>query len=53
MLPLIPWLCMTIGSAVGWKLGSLGGTFTGAVLAIVGTGLGFYYGRKLKNAVTP
>ena len=53
MLPLIPWLCMTIGCAVGWKLGSQVGTFTGAVLAIVGTSLGFYYGRKLRDAVTP
>ena len=53
MLPLIPWLCMTLGGAVGWKLGSQLGTFAGAVLAIVGTSLGFYYGRKLRNAVTP
>lgn len=53
MLALIPWLTMTAGSAVGWKLGSLVGTFTGAVAAIVGTALGFYYGRKIRKAVTP
>ena len=53
MLPLIPWLMMSFGSAVGWKLGSLLGSFAGLVAAIVGAGLGFYYGRKLRESVTP
>lgn len=53
MLPLIPWLVMSIASAIGWKLGRPLGLFAGAVAAIVGAALGFYYGRKLRQAVTP
>jgi hypothetical protein len=53
MLALIPLLTTFVGGAVGWKLGSLVGVWTGSVLAIVGTALGFYYGRKLRTAVTP
>jgi hypothetical protein len=53
MLPLIPWLAMTVCSAVGWRLGRPFGFFFGAIGFIVGAALGFYYGRKLRMAVTP
>lgn len=53
MLAMIPWLVMTFSGAIGWKLGNFVGTFTGAVAAIVGASLGFYYGRKIRRAVTP
>jgi uncharacterized membrane protein YdjX (TVP38/TMEM64 family) len=53
MLALIPLLTTFIGGAFGWKLGNLVGIWTGSVAAIVGTALGFYYGRKLRRAVTP
>ena len=53
MLPLIPWLAMTLASAIGWKLGRQFGVFAGAIGFIVGAALGFYYGRKLRSAVTP
>jgi len=53
MLPLIPVLTTFVGGAVGWKLGNVVGVWTGAVAAIVGASLGFYYGRKLRTAVTP
>jgi hypothetical protein len=53
MLPLIPWLSMTVASAIGWKLGRPFGFFVGAIAWIVGAALGFYYGRKLRQSVTP
>lgn len=53
MLPLIPLLTTFAGGAVGWKVGRFVGVWTGAVAAIVGAALGFYYGRKLRSAVTP
>jgi hypothetical protein len=53
MLPLIPWLFMSFASALGWKLGKPFGVFAAAVFSIVGAALGFYYGRKLRRAVTP
>ena len=53
MLMLIPWLMSTIGSAIGWRLGRLVGPWTGAVLAILGVSLGYYYGVRLRRAVTP
>lgn len=53
MLMLIPWMVASIAGAVGWKLGRLVGPWTGAVLAIVGVSLGFYYGVKLRRSVTP
>jgi hypothetical protein len=53
MLALIPLLLSTIGGAVGWKLGRPFGVFTGALLALIGLSLGFYYGRKLRKAATP
>lgn len=42
-----------IGGAVGWKAGRLLDPWTGAVGAIVGTSLGFYYGRKIRKSVMP
>jgi uncharacterized membrane protein YbhN (UPF0104 family) len=36
----------TIGSAVGWWLGSLVGFATGAILSIVGMGVGLYLARR-------
>lgn len=53
MLMLIPVLTTFVGGAVGWKVGSLIGVWTGSVLSLVGTSLGFYYGKKLRRAVTP
>lgn len=53
MLPLIPWVVSTIAGAIGWKLGAMVGPWTGAVLALLGTGLGGYYGRKIRQSVTP
>ncbi len=53
MLALIPTILATVLGAVGWKLGALVGTWTGAVLSIIGTGFGYYYGRKIKESVTP
>lgn len=53
MLALIPMLTTFVGGAVGWKLGSLVGIWTGSVLSLVGMSLGFYYGRKIRKAVTP
>lgn len=53
MLPLIPLLVSTVAGAVGWKLGSLVGTWTAAVLSLVGGTLGYYFGVKIRKSVTP
>jgi len=53
MLMLIPWLVASVGGLLGWKVGRLVGPWTGAVLAILGLALGFYYGVKLRRAATP
>ena len=38
---------MTIGSAIGWWLGSLHGITLAVLLSAVGSGFGLYYTRKL------
>ena len=53
MLKLIPLLAATIASYVGWAIGRPFGVFLGALLAIVGGALGGYYGKKLREQVTP
>lgn len=53
VLALIPLLTTFVGGAVGWKIGSLIAVWTGSVLSLIGTSLGFYYGRKLRRAATP
>ena len=50
---LIPWLTASFAAAIGWKLGRMVGPWTGAVLAILGVSLGFYYGVRLRRTVTP
>jgi hypothetical protein len=40
-------IATTIGSGVGWWLGSMVGMMTAFMLSIVGTGAGLWLGRKI------
>ena len=50
---LIPLLGSTIAAYIGWAVGRPFGVFLAAVLAIVGAAIGGYYGKKIKDRVTP
>jgi len=41
------WVGATLLGAIGWKVGHYGGLFGAVVLSAIGTGYGFYWGRKL------
>jgi hypothetical protein len=47
MKHLFPMMTAFIAGAIGWKLGkAIEGRFTAYLLSLIGTTLGFYYGRK-------
>jgi uncharacterized membrane protein YeaQ/YmgE (transglycosylase-associated protein family) len=39
----------TIGSSLGWWMGSGVGTMTAFMLSMVGTGVGIYFGRRVAH----
>jgi hypothetical protein len=43
----------TIGSYAGWYLGSGLGLISAFMLGMVGTGIGFYFGRKVAQHYQP
>jgi hypothetical protein len=43
----------TIGSYAGWYLGSALGLISAFMLGMVGTGIGFYFGRKVAQHYQP
>jgi hypothetical protein len=44
---LIPYMVATIAGAFGWAIGKkIEGVFTGSVLSLVASFLGWYYGKK-------
>ena len=43
----------TVGSYAGWYLGSPAGLMVAFVLGMVGTGVGFYFGRKVARHYQP
>ena len=49
MSRLIAFVCTTIGSAIGWWVGSLVGFASAVLLSIVGMGVGLYIGRRLEQ----
>lgn len=52
MKSLFPVLTSFIAGTVGWALGArLEGRFTAIMLSLLGTTLGFYYGRKYIKSV--
>jgi len=46
---LLRWLLATLGGALGWWLGALGGTFLAFVVSMVGTGLGLFLGYRINQ----
>ena len=49
MTKLLVTCCTFLLSSVGWYIGQNVGLFTAFTLAVVGTGLGVYAGRKLAD----
>ena len=49
MSRLIAFVAATIGSSIGWWLGSFVGFATAAMLSIVGMAVGLYVGRRLER----
>jgi hypothetical protein len=47
MNKMIGFVAATVGSYAGWALGARYGIMTAFMLSMVGTGLGFYVGRRL------
>ena len=46
-MTLIPYMVATIAGAFGWAIGKkIEGVFTGSVLSLVASILGWYYGKK-------
>jgi uncharacterized membrane protein YeaQ/YmgE (transglycosylase-associated protein family) len=39
----------TVGSYLGWWLGSGGGTMTAFIVSMLGTGVGLYIGRRVAS----
>jgi hypothetical protein len=49
-MSLLPYMISTIAGAIGWAVGrKIEGIFTASMLALLGSILGFYYGRKWVN----
>ena len=50
-MSLLPYMVSLIVGAIGWSLGKkVEGVFTASILSLLGSVLGYYYGRKyLKN----
>ena len=50
-MSLLPYMVSLIAGAIGWSLGKkIEGVFTASVFSLLGSILGYYYGRKyLKN----
>jgi uncharacterized membrane protein YdjX (TVP38/TMEM64 family) len=47
MKHLFPIMASIVAGAVGWKLGNvIEGRFLSMLLSLIGSALGFYYGRK-------
>jgi len=46
MEKLMGWVGATVVSGIGWWLGARNGMLTAFLLSIVGTGVGFYVGRR-------
>jgi hypothetical protein len=53
MKTLLALLTSTLGSAVGWWLGTPGGLFGSFVLSVVGLGVGIWYGARLAERFAP
>lgn len=49
MAKLLAFLGMTIGGWIGWALGAHFGFFAAFILAILGTGMGLYAGRRIAS----
>lgn len=49
MSKLLAFLGMTIGGWLGWAVGARFGFFAAFILAIVGTGVGLYAGRRIAS----
>ena len=49
MSRLIAFLGATIGSSLGWWIGSLVGFATAMMLSVVGMALGLYAGRRIEQ----
>ncbi|HEX2723766.1 MAG TPA: hypothetical protein VHM24_12695 [Gemmatimonadaceae bacterium] len=43
----------TIGSYSGWWLGARFGLMTAFILGVIGTGIGFYFGRRIAQHYQP
>ena len=54
MAKIIYILCMSLGSGLGWYLGSkVGGLMTSYFVSVVGAAFGMYYGRKISSNHMP
>jgi hypothetical protein len=53
MKTLLVLVTSTLGSAVGWWLGTPGGLFGSFVLSVVGLGVGIWYGARLAERFAP
>lgn len=49
MNKLLAFLGMTVGGWLGWAAGARFGFFAAFILAIVGTGVGLYAGRRIAS----
>jgi len=45
----ILYLCISIGSAIGWQCGSPGGLMGSYLVAVFGATLGLFIGRRLQR----
>jgi hypothetical protein len=46
-------LGLTIGGAIGWRLGAYFGLFGAFVVSTVGSGVGLYYARRVIDEYLP
>ena len=53
MTKLLGFVGATVGSSLGWWMGSRAGTMTAFMLSMVGTGVGIYYGRRVAHHYEP
>jgi hypothetical protein len=52
MTRLLAFLGATSGSALGWWAGARVGVMSAFMISMLGTGVGFYLGRKLADTLT-
>jgi len=49
--PLVLYICISVGSAIGWYCGSPGGLMGSYLVSVLGASIGLFIGRRLQRTI--